>query len=209
MSIGGRGIRTAAAVALLAVAVTACGDGDGTDRAAAGEPIAEESDRVDVQLWATDGDPVLLVSLDRGLAVAPRNPTVVDDAGEPPEPPSDVDGRRRTAGDRLFEEQGTEMHLPDATWSLMPTLPTFGGTGGSTSVIAAEDADAAVRALLDEAQASSDYGEVTEPEATDADGMRVIQAAFVISAGGWGFHVVAVEAPGDPYATLYITSAAD
>jgi hypothetical protein len=31
----------------------------------------------------------------------------------------------------------------------------------------------------------------------------------VISAGGWGFDVVAVRAPQDPYATLYVTSAAD
>lgn len=91
----------------------------------------------------------------------------------------------------------------------MPTLPTFGGTGGSTSVIAAEDADAAVQALLDEAQTVGQDGEVTGPEVTERDGARIISASFVICCGGWDFDVVAVRGPSDPYATLYVTSAAD
>jgi hypothetical protein len=40
-------------------------------------------------------------------------------------------------------------------------------------------------------------------------GTQIVEAGFVISAGGWGFDVVAVRASQDPYATLYVTSAAD
>jgi hypothetical protein len=78
-----------------------------------------------------------------------------------------------------------------------------------SSVIAAEDADAAVQALLVEAQAVGEDGAVTGPEVTERDGARIVTASFVITAGGWEFDVVAVQAPGDPYATLYVTSSAD
>jgi hypothetical protein len=166
-------------------------------------------DSVDVQLWVTGTYPILLVSVTRSSDHPPRVPTVSDNAGQPPAPRSVVDDRQRAAGDKLFAEQGDEVHLPTGTWSLMPTLPTFGGTGGSTSVLAAEDAEAAVRALLDEAKSLDDFGEATEPMITERDGTRIIKASFVISAGGWSFDVVAVRAPQDPYATLYVTSAAD
>jgi hypothetical protein len=166
-------------------------------------------DYLDLQLWVTGADPILFVSVDRASEVPPRVPTVFDDAGQPPAPRSIVDDRQRGAGDELFEEQGDVIHLPMGTWSLMPTLPTFGGTGGSTSVIAANDADSAVRALLDEAASLNEFGEVTEPILTESDDTRNIEASFVITGGGWGFDVVAVRAQQDPYATLYVTSAAD
>jgi hypothetical protein len=166
-------------------------------------------DFVDLQLWVTGANQILLVSVDRASDLQPQVPTVSDEAGQPSAPRSIVDDRQRAAGDELFEEQGDVIHLPSGTWSLMPTLPTFGGTGGSTSVMAAEDAEAAVRALLEEAKSLSGFGEVTEPTVTDSNGTRVIEASFVIGAGGWGFDVVAVRGPQDPYATLYVTSAAD
>jgi hypothetical protein len=169
----------------------------------------DDRDFVGLQLWVTGELPILLVSVDRASALPPRAPTVSDEAGRPSAPRSVVDDRQRTAGDELFEEQGDEIHLPRGTWSLMPTLPTFGGTGGSTSVIAAEDAEAAVRALLDEARGLNGSGEVTEPKVTETNGTRIIEAGFVITAGGWGFDVVAVRAPQDPYATVYVTSGAD
>jgi hypothetical protein len=55
----------------------------------------------------------------------------------------------------------------------------------------------------------SDDGQTTQPQTTETDGTRVIDARFEIPAGGWGFNVVAVHAPQDPYATLYIISSAD
>jgi hypothetical protein len=36
-----------------------------------------------------------------------------------------------------------------------------------------------------------------------------VRGGFVIMAGGWGFDVVAVEAPGDGGATVYVVSYAD
>jgi hypothetical protein len=166
-------------------------------------------DYADIQLWATGTEPILLVSLQRTGDDPARAPTVHDDAGNPPAPRSVVDDTERTAGDQLFSEQGDVLHLPEGTRALMPTIPTFGGTGGSTSVLAAEDGEAAVNSLLDEAVAISDYGEVTDPVISEVEGMGVAYASFVITAGGWGFDVVMVTGPDDPYATVYVVSSAD
>lgn len=91
----------------------------------------------------------------------------------------------------------------------MPTIPTFGGTGGSTSVLAAEDGEAAVQAMLDEAMAISDHGEVTGPAVAEVEGTRVVYASFVITAGGWEFDVVTARGLDDTYATVYVVSGAD
>jgi hypothetical protein len=172
--------------------------------------VRADDDRADLQLWATDEGPMLLVSLDRISDAPPRTPTVVDDVGDPPAPePADIGATGRTGGDVLFNEQGATIHLPDGTTALMPTIPTQGGTGGSTSMLAAEDSEAAIDALLDEAQATNDSGEVNEPDVTVDDGVEVIIASFVIPAGGWGFDILSVQGPDDPTATLYVTSAAD
>lgn len=168
-----------------------------------------EEDFLGLELWVTGADPILLVSADRASELPPEAPAITDRAGQPPAPRSIVDDRERTAGDELFGEQGDVIHLPAGTRSLMPTLPTRSGTGGSTSVIAAEDADAAVQALLAEAQDVGEDGAVTGPEVTERDGARIVTASFVITAGGWEFDVVAVRAQGDPYATVYVTSSAD
>lgn len=171
-------------------------------------PDHPSGDWADLQLWATSRHPVLLVSINkiRGEAHAPA---VNDDAGDPPEPSVEIEELERHDGDPLFTEQGDTVHVPDGSEALMPTLPTFGGTGGSTSVLAATDADDAVGALLDEAQALSEFGEVTGPTQSEVDGVRVVIGSFVIPAGGWGFTVVAVRAPSDSAATVYVTSSAD
>jgi hypothetical protein len=82
----------------------------------------------------------------------------------------------------------------------------FPGIGNSLSLVAAEDGEAAVRALLDEATVANRHGEATGPTVTTTDGTEVATAQFRIPAGGWGFHVVAVQAPDDPFATLYVAS---
>jgi hypothetical protein len=151
----------------------------------------------------------MLVSLDRAGDDPPRAPEVRDDAGATPAPGSVVDESERTAGHQLFSEQGDVVHLPEGTRALMPTIPTFGGTGGSTSVLAAEDGEAAVRAMLDEAMAVSDHGEVTGPVIAEVEGTRVVYASFVITAGGWGFDVVTAQGLDDTYATVYVVSGAD
>ena len=173
-------------------------------------PDRPGGDYASLQLWVTGADPILLVSMSRTSDEPPRAPTVeADDAGDPPPPASVVDDTPRAEGDVLFTEQGDEVHLPEGTRSLMPTIPTFGGTGGSTSVLAATDGEAAVQALLDEAAAYDDHAEVTGPETSTFEGNEVVTGNFVITAGGWSFDVVSIRAPDDPHATVYVTSAAD
>lgn len=169
-------------------------------------------DRVDLQLWAADDGPVLLVELTRIVDddEPPRSPTIEEEGAiDGSDSPSPVEAPAGSAGDRLFSEQGDAIHLPAGTRALLPTFPTWCGTGGSTSVIAAEDGPAAVQAMLDEARTRSEWGEIDGPDVTTTDGVEVIQADFVISAGGWEFDLLAVRGPDDPYATVYVTSCAD
>lgn len=164
---------------------------------------------VDLQLWATDEDPILLVWLSQPEAEQPRPITFRDEAGDLPHPRSGIEDQPRSDGDALFTEQGQTIHLPPGTRALMPTLPTFAGTGGSTSVLAADDGEAAVQALLDEARSLNERGEVYDHETTEDGGTVITTATFNISAGGWGFDVMAIRGPGDPHATLYVSSYAD
>ncbi|HEX5947410.1 MAG TPA: hypothetical protein VFY82_14085 [Acidimicrobiales bacterium] len=169
-------------------------------------------DRVDVQLWVADDGPVLLVDATRIVdsAAPPRTPTIEEEgAVDGSDSPSPVEASGGSAGDVLFSEQGDAIHLPEGTRALLPTFPTWCGTGGSTSVIAAEDGAAAVQAMLDEARTRSEWGEIEGPDVTTTDGVEVTRADFVISAGGWEFNLLAVRGPDDPYATVYVTSCAD
>lgn len=161
-----------------------------------------------LQLWATGAGPVLLVDVSVRDGADPARPTT-SPLPPAPRPEREVPDARAEAGDVLFTEQGQSLHLPHGTRGLLPTLPTPGGTGGSASVLAADDGDAAVRALLEEAQERSDAGEVRGPTTTVEDGVRVVRAGFVIPAGGWGFQVVAVRGQDDAAATLIVTSGAD
>jgi hypothetical protein len=172
-------------------------------------PNRPGGDYADLQLWATGSEPILLISIDRTGDDPARAAGIHDDAGDPPSPRSVVDDTERTTGDQLFSEQGDVVHLPEGTRSLMPTIPTFGGTGGSTSVLAAADGETAVRGLLDEAMALNDDGVATGPVVSEVDGTRVVHASFVITAGGWGVDVVTVQGPDDDYATAYVVSTAD
>ena len=167
-------------------------------------------DHLDLQLWTTEDRPVLLVTVirrtgdDEGAVTSAAAPV---DAGDPPD--SSLTWDERTGGDALFDEQGTAIHLPEGTRALAPTVPVFCGTGGSFSVLAADDGRAAVDALVAEAEASSTDEETDGPDERDADGLTVITADFVIPAGGWGFDVVSVRGPDDEAATLYVSSCAD
>ncbi len=161
----------------------------------------------DLQLWATADGPVLLVDI-----------SVVADGGERPQavaadrvPPPDlqVEGPPPGSGEALFTEKGTTLHVPVGARALFPTLPTPGGTGGSTSIVLAPDGEAAVRAMLAEAQAGTTGSQVTGPTTQVQRGARVTSASFEISAGGWSFEVVAVQGSDDTSATLFVTSAAD
>ena len=167
-------------------------------------------DQAFLQLWRTEEGPTILVDIAR-FTEGGQPTKIVDELGKPPRPGLVADNSDRTAGDKLFEEQGQVIHLPKGTRTLMSTLPVRAGSGGSASVLAAEDGPAAVRALLDEAVRGDKTraGEVTGPDGADLDGAHIERAHFQIPAGGWGFDVVSIRAPADPAATVYVTSFAD
>lgn len=172
----------------------------------ADEPPAGSAD---LQLWVTEDAPVLLVNISLRPGAEATGSASPPGWSAPPRPTAEVESGTARTGDVLFTEQGADVHLPEGSRALMPTLPTAAGTGGSTSVLAADDGEAAVQAVLSEAQPLSDFGEVQGPTVSDRDGMQVVTASFNISAGGWGFHAVSVRGSEDENASVYITSAAD
>lgn len=167
-------------------------------------------DRAELQLWATAAGPILLVDASRS-DTNPRPPGIstIETVGAGSESPSPVGSTEGSAGDLLFTEQSDDIHLPAGTRTLVADLPTSCGTGGSTSVLAADDGDAAVQGLLDEARERNEWGEIEGPETTTTDGVEVTRASFTIYAGGWGFDVLAVRGADDPFTTMYVTSCAD
>lgn len=173
------------------------GDGDG-----------RRGDRADLQLWAVSSRPILLVHLER--AGHPPRPGRIDgEIPRPPRPPPLADDGPRGPGDVLFREQGDVVHLPAGTRSLMPTIPTTYGTGGSTSILAAQDPVEAIEAMLEEARRGAGVGVAGPLITADVDDTRVIRGSFKIEAGGWFFTALAVRGEGDPFATVYVTSGAD
>jgi hypothetical protein len=172
------------------------------------QPDQSKLDSADLQLWTTRSQPILLISITRA-SDDQRSPEVVDDAGDPPEPAPVVADDERGPGDELFTEKGHVMHLPPGTRTLMPTLPVTSGTGGSASVLAADDGPAAVQALLDEAVRIGRHDGASEVIIDEIDEVEIAHARFVIPAGGWSFYAVSVRGPDDPHATLYVYSSAD
>jgi hypothetical protein len=169
-----------------------------------------DSDEASADLWVTSEGPILQVSAARKDRQPPRRPTVTDDAGSPPAPEAaDVGTADREAGDVLFTEQGNDIHLPEGTRPLAPTIETFCGTGGSTTMLAAEDGEAAVQAMVDEGLAHDADGHAGDPEVIQTDGTEVVTGGYTRDAGGWSFSATSVEGPGDPYATVYVSSCAD
>lgn len=173
------------------------------------EPNAPPPGFVDVQLWATETDPILLVSIDRHHGVERVPSSFIDDGGELESAPREVGGTLPDPGDELFTEQGSVMHLPEGARALMPSIPTSRGTGGSTSVLAAADEVAVIRRMLDEAVAQNEYHEVSPPVVEEQERITVTTARFVVPAGGWDFQVVAVRTPDEREAVLWVQSAAD
>lgn len=162
-----------------------------------------------VELWATQADPILLVTVDRHLGVEPVASAIVEVATLPPPPTLRVAAKPPAPGDELFVEQTNPIHLPASARALMPTIPTDGGTGGSTSLLMAADEEAVVAEMLAEAVTYSDFHDVQGPEVEEQDGWRVTTGSFVIPAGGWAFRVVAARGPDDAEAVLWVQSWAD
>lgn len=169
-----------------------------------------DGDDVDLQLWTTGREPVLLVQVTRYSDDGPE--TVVTETSLSTDRPKPVvDLRERTTGDVLFEEQGQEILVPDGSRPLMGTIPNLQGQGGASySLLAAEDGAATVQSLLEQAileQNAQVIGyDVTGPDTSSADGVEITRGSFRMWEEGYYFHVVAVQAAGDPWATVYVTS---
>jgi hypothetical protein len=156
-----------------------------------------------VTLWSAAPDPILLVSAHVG-GDTPLAEVVVTDDGAEPESPSSLGTADRGAGDVLFEVQSIVVHLPPGSRALTPALPFEGGV----SVLSADDGLEAVTALIAEATSLSSGG-VTGPSTISYEGVDVTSGSFVQGAGGWEMRTVAVRAPGDAYATVYVWSGHD
>lgn len=76
-------------------------------------------------------------------------------------------------------------------------------------MLAAEDGEAAVRAMVDEGLAHDSDGRASGLEVTQADGTEIVRGGYVRDAGGWSFNAPSVQAPSDPHATVYVSSCAD
>lgn len=162
-----------------------------------------------VELWLADETPVLIVSVRRTPGPPYESPLSAAFDGTPPRP-EPVDGETLVGGDVLFTEQGNTVLVPDGARSPLPALPTRSGSGGSTSVLLADDGAAAVESLLSQAEATTNgYYEVFGPEHQDYGDTTVVTVRFVITAGGWGFEAVSVRGPDDTAATVYVRSGAD
>lgn len=162
-----------------------------------------------VELWATSEDPILLVSIDRHHGIEAVASEVVDPGGSLGSPRVRVDARPPAPGEPLFDEQGDVVHVPEGARALMPMLPTIRGTGGSISMLAATDEAAVIQRMLDEAVAQNEYHEVGPIEVEEQGDLIVTKGRFVVPAGGWDLQIVAVRAPGEPDAVLWVQSAAD
>jgi hypothetical protein len=172
------------------------------------DPARPPTGSFELGLWRTENGTYLLVDVARRSDGQPA-PASTPPFPAAPTPPAEVPDRDRRTGDVLFTEQGHEMHMPPRCRDLMPSLPTSNGTGGSTSILAVEDASAAVESLLDEGRSLSAGAEVRGPTTTTQQGVQVTEASFDIGGGGWGFRVLAVRGKDDNFATLWVTSYAD
>ena len=118
-------------------------------------------------------------------------------------------GAGRGEGSALFTEQSFTVHVPPGATTLADTLPMSAGTGGSFSVLSALGGRAALQDLLDQATNGSDWHDppVLERLETGTDEVAY-RALFNISAGGWGFEALSIQAP-DEAAVIYVSSWAD
>lgn len=162
-------------------------------------------DLATLRLWETEGDPILFVEIDRAGADDPGRVRITGDRGRLIAPPPAGGDSEREAGDALFGEGDDEVGLPDGSRTDLPTLPLAGGRG-SFSVFFADDAAAAVKQMLDEAEALAEDATVTEPEESTVEEVDVVTAGFSSPGEGWGFDIVAVRGEDDDEATVYVTS---
>lgn len=173
-----------------------------------GSPIPTDGtlagDSVDIFLWRTTKQPLLVVNVTRFTDERPDLPPgrkVVIPAALPSASGPPLRWRERAAGDVLFTRQDETMRLPSGATS---TAPSAGGI----SVLRATDPKGVVERLLSDAKASQARGasvEVDGPVVATDDALTTRTARFYVGGGGWGFSVVAIKAAQDDVATIVVT----
>lgn len=166
------------------------------------------------ELWSTTGDPLLLIEVDR----SPDAVSVPVDAPELPElpkAPAPMPMTAATQSDTVFGPQGAEVHLPSGAEQVMPSVPSVSGTYGEVVMLSTDDPLATVRALVqeaydrNEAQLQHEPGSIDGPHEGELGGSTTVTAEFNSGSGGWGFRVLASQAPDDDLASVWIRTYAD
>lgn len=173
----------------------------GGSAGAAGEPRATAR----LELWAAVEGALLAVDVFVQQGVAPDQP-VVPDVPDVPRPSPGANAPAPDSGEVLFVEKSDSVLVPEGAQALIGTLPRPGGEGGSTSLFTAEDADAAVDSILE--QASERTGltpEVVQRDVTVEDGVTIRQLD-VSFGSAWRFDLVAVQGADDAQATVYVST---
>lgn len=169
---------------------------------APGEPGA----RARLDLWATAGGAVITVDVFVQPGVAPDRPAVPD-VPDAPRPTPDANGPAPTPGDVLFVEKSDRVLVPDGARALIGTLPRPGGEGGSYSLMAADDAQETVDAILRQSTGLTGMTpDVRQRTVTVEDGVTV-RRLYVSFGSAWQFDLTAVQGADDDEATVYLSTA--
>jgi len=166
------------------------------------------------ELWSTTGEPILLIEVD----LSPDTESVPAAPPELPElpiAPAPVPPALAAQGDTIFGAQGAEVHLPSEAEQVMPSVPSMSGTDGEVVMLRTDDPLATVSALVqeaydfNEARPQHERGSIDGPHEGELDGSTTVTARFNSGSGGWGFTVLASQAPGDDVASVWVRTGAD
>jgi hypothetical protein len=177
--------------------------------------LGSYGNHANAELWSTTAGPLLLIEIDRSPDVvavpvdAPDLPTLPDAPAPVPMPTTLASG-----GEAAFGPPGAEVDLPPGAEQVMPSVPSISGTGGEVVMLTTDDPLGTVRSLVQEAYdwneaQPAEPGSIEGPHAGEVDGSTTAAAEFSSGAGGWGFSVLASQAPEDELASVWVRTYAD
>lgn len=168
----------------------------------------------EAELWATNGEPLLLIEVDLPADAVPVA-VAVPELPDLPTAPAPMSMALASSGDEVFGPQGAEVHLPSGATQVMPSVPSLSGTDGEVVMLRTDDPLGTVEALVqeaydfNEAQPQHERGSIDGPHESDLDGSTTVTARFNSGSGGWGFTVLASQAPDDDLASVWVRTYAD
>lgn len=171
------------------------------------------SSSVEAELWATSDEPLLLVEVDLAPDAVPV-PVATSELPELPAAPTPISVALASEGDEVFGPRGAEVHLPTGATQVMPDVPSVSGTDGDVVMLRTADPLGTVQALVqeaydfNEARPQHEPGWIDGPHEGELDGSTTVAARFSSGSGGWGFTVLASQAPED-LASVWVRTHAD